>query len=212
MRQVSMLSVVFVSLASVCPATTIAVTPGPGGSQNSAWNGNVTIGWQFTLTSPVTVTDLGFFDADDDGLSDPHEVGIWDSLETLLGSATVPPGIGATLLNGFRFVPVAPFLLAPGSYTIGSYGNVTSPDEFRFGISGSTAIPGLTLGGGVQSTFGPTSLSFPGQVNGFAAEGYFGPNFGINGAPAPVPEPSTLSLVGITLGALLLARRKKAAL
>jgi hypothetical protein len=194
-----------------CFADTIAVVPGSGGSQNSAWNGNVTIGWQFTLTSSVTVTQLGFFDAGADGLADPHETGIWDSSQTLLGSATVPSGTAGTLLGGFRFVPVTAFLLGPGEYTIGAYGNQTSPDEFAFGLSGSTTIAGLTLGGGVQSGSVLNTLTFPGQVNGFATEGYFGPNFAISDDRelSAVPEPSTIVLVATALGLAGLLRGKR---
>ncbi len=159
-------------------ASTVAVVPGSGGDENNQWNGNVTIGWQFALSSPVTVTGLGFFDATGGGLSDSHPVGIWNNGGTLLGSTTVPAGTeGTTLLSGFRFVFVEPFTLEAGTYTIGAYGNQTSPDKFRFGVSGSTTITGLTLGSGVQSTFGPTTLTFPTQVNAFAAQGYFGPDF-----------------------------------
>src|SRR5271154_7146963 len=82
----------FTLAAPVCHADTITVVPGSGGVENDAWNTNATIGWQFTLSSPVTVTELGFFDATGGGLFDPHPVGIWNSSGTLLGSATVPSG------------------------------------------------------------------------------------------------------------------------
>src|SRR6266851_1027675 len=59
-------------------AATIAVLPGVGGFQNANYGANGTIGWGFTLASPLTVTDLGYFDGDS-GLVDPHPVGIWDS-------------------------------------------------------------------------------------------------------------------------------------
>jgi hypothetical protein len=192
-----------VLLASMCVGATLAVTPAAGGSQNAAWNGDVTIGWQFTLSSAVTVNELGFFDADSDGLSDDHPVGIFDSGGTLLISATVPAGSGATLQDGFRLVPVAPLNLAPGSYTIGGFGLQTSPDAFRFGVSGSTTIPGLTLDDGVQSSSAP-GLSFPTQVNTFAMEGYFGPNFTVD---AVIPEPSTAVLALSAFALAFFARR-----
>jgi len=191
-----------------CFADDIAVVPGSNGFQNDAWNGNVTIGWQFTLSAPVTVTELGFFDANgSEGLFDSHPVGIWSASGTLLGSATVPAGSVGTL-DGFSFVAVTPFTLDAGMYTIGSYGNEDSPDQFQFGLSGSTAIPGLAIGNGVQSAFGPTTLTLPSQVNDFAAQGYFGPDFMV-GAATATPEPGTLMLLGSFLGLGGLLRRRK---
>jgi hypothetical protein len=204
MRRTSTLTlwiILGITLASrICYADVIAVVPGSGGFQNALWNGNVTIGWQFTLSSSVTVTELGFFEATG-SLSDPHPVGIWNSGGTLLGSATVPAGTPTMLLNGFDFVPVTPFTLGAGMYTIGAYGNGTSPDQFKFGLTGSTTIPGLTIGNGVSSAFGPTTLTFPTMPVDGTKEGYFGPDFLV--ATSTVPEPSTCTLLSIAFGLLV---------
>ena len=45
-------------------------------------------GWEFTVNSPITVTQLGFFDSGQDGLVDAHPVGLWDLSQTLLVSGT----------------------------------------------------------------------------------------------------------------------------
>jgi hypothetical protein len=203
-RSCRTLSVVSLALmlGAASQANTIAVIPGGGGFENHAYNGNVTLGWQFTLSSTVTVTDLGYFDAGNDGLFDSHSVGIFNSIGVLLVSATVPSGTGGTLLDGFRFTPAAPTILGPGSYTIGGYANSTSLDDFLFGTSGAATISGLTLGSAVQSSFGPTSLTFPNGVNGFATQGYFGPNF----MTSSVPEPGAWSLLALGLPTLALMR------
>jgi Domain of unknown function (DUF4082)/PEP-CTERM motif len=186
----------FALAAPVCHADTITVVPGPGGVTNNAWNFDATIGWQFTLSSPVTVTELGFFDATGSGLSDPHPVGIWNGSGTLLGSATVPSGTAGMLVDGFRFVSVTPFTLGAGAYAIGAYGNQTSLDAFEFGLGGSTTIPALTLGGAVEAASLPNTLTFPTSPEGFATQGYFGPNFMV----ATIPEPSTISLLALAFG------------
>jgi Domain of unknown function (DUF4082)/PEP-CTERM motif len=196
-RSVSLLALAcgFVLAGSVCRADAIAIVPGTGGSENDLWNGNATIGYDFTLTTSVTVTELGFFDANGaSGPSDPHPVGIWTSGGTLLASATVPAGPPSLLIDGFDFVPITPIVLGPGSYAAGAYGVLGSSDNFEFGKSGSTTIPGLALGGAVE-TFA-TGLTFPSSPETFATQGYFGPDFLV----ATTPEPSTVGLAALALG------------
>ena len=165
-------------------ADTIAVIPGVGGFQSHQYNGNVTFGWQFTLSSTVTVTGLGYFDAGNDGLFDSHPVGIFDGNGVLLVSATVPSGTSGTLQEGFRFTTAATTVLGPGFYTIGGYANGTSLDDFLFGTSGAATISGLSLGAAVQGNFGPTSLTFPYiAVGSYANQGFFGPTFRVRLAP-----------------------------
>ena len=193
----------FVGASATCHADEIAVLPGTGGSTNHAWNGSgsSTIGYQFTVNSPVTVTELGFY-VPQGSLADNHQVGIWTSGGTLLVSATVPAATSPTLLDGFDFVPVTPITLGTGQYVIGAEGNSTSTDQFTFGKTGSITISSITLGVSVSAEFGPpNTLTFPTvQPTDFATEGYFGPDFLV-----AVPEPSTISLA--CLGVLALASR-----
>jgi hypothetical protein len=195
----------FVLTSSVCRADAIAIVPGTGGTENNAWNNNATIGYDFTLTTSVTVTELGFFDAfQASGPANPHPVGIWTSGGTLLASATVPAGAPSLVIDGFDFVPIAPIVLGPGSYAVGAYGLSTSPDNFEFGESGSTTISGLALGGAVEIF--ATGLTFPSTPESFATQGYFGPDFLV----ATIPEPATVGLAALALGliAFYSARRR----
>ena len=193
----------FVGASGICHADEIAVLPGTGGQTNHAWNGigSTTGGYQFTVNSPVTVTELGFF-VPQGSLADNHQVGIWTSGGTLLVSATVPAATSPTLLDGFDFVPVTPITLGTGSYVIGAEGNTMSTDQFTFGKTGSITISSITLGVSVSAEFGPVNtLTFPTvQPTDFATEGYFGPDFLV-----AVPEPSTISLA--CLGVLAWASR-----
>src|SRR5439155_9359883 len=80
---------------------------------------NTTLGYAFTVSSPIRVTDLGLYDINSD-LQDQHAVAIWTSTGTQLVQTTIPAGTSAKLIDGFRYVPIAPFILAPGTYTIGA--------------------------------------------------------------------------------------------
>jgi hypothetical protein len=86
-----------------------------------------TLGWRFSVRPPqiIYVTKLGVIDADGDGLSAPHRVGLWRLDGTLLASATVPAGTEAVLENGYRYVPIDPVTLypsaGPGPYLVGAH-------------------------------------------------------------------------------------------
>ena len=200
MRLVSLFALTcgFLLVASACCADSIAIVPGTGGRENDHWNNNATIGYDFTLTTSVTVTALGFFDANGaSGPADSYPIGLWYGNHTLLASATVPAGAPPVLIDGFDFVSISPVVLAPGVYAIGAYGLLISTDQFEFAESGSTTISGLTLGAAVE-TIG-TGLMYPWWTESFATQGYFGPDF-LVAAPADAPEPSTLSLAALALG------------
>jgi len=118
---------------SALAAPVTAIIPGGGGFQNHFWNFDSTLGYEFSLTTTLDVSALGFFDADNDGLFDAHDVGIFAGDGTLLASATVPSAAGGTLQDGFRFMPIPDLVLLPGTYRIGAQGSGTSLDEFLLG-------------------------------------------------------------------------------
>ena len=84
-----------------------------------------TIGRQFAPLSEIAVTHLGFYDSRLNGLTDKHEVGIWENSGTLIVQATVPSGSSVPLIGNFRYVPVpiSPpvTLLAGKTYVIGAF-------------------------------------------------------------------------------------------
>lgn len=52
------------------------------------------LGWEFIPTSPITVTDLGFYDYLNDGFATAKPIGLWRaSDQNLLASAIVAPGV-----------------------------------------------------------------------------------------------------------------------
>jgi hypothetical protein len=163
---------------------------------------NASFGYAFTLSSPVTVTNLGLFDDGDDGLIESHAVTIWTSTGTQLVQTTIPAGTGGTLIDGFRYVSIAPFTLAAGPYTIAGFytsGVGNFGDLFASGQS-ITSAPGVSYVGSRSEE----GFVFPTGDTGDFPNAYFGPNFQFT-----VPDSgSTVSLLGFVLLGLASLRRK----
>jgi len=169
---------------------------------------DVTVGWALTLTGSVLVTDLGlwdgptgFFGSTGDGFRDSHLVTIWTSTGIPVAQGTVPSGSGPESDN-FRYVSIAPVILAAGNYTIGAFfpnAGGTGGDSFIYDASTITTASGVTYNGS-RSAFGN---GFPSGNSYFAlANGDFGPNFQFTAAPTNgVPDLGstwTLLLLGLT--------------
>lgn len=152
-----------------------------------------TIGWAFTLSSPVLVTELGYYDSGDNGLVTAHEVAIWTNGGVLQLQATVPSGTSGTLMDTFRYISITPVFLPAGNYVIGGFSPGNS-DLYGASVSSLTTAPQIVYGG-PRFRVGPT-LTFPDVIDFSHDTGEFGPNFQF-----AVPEPS--SLVLLTLGAIL---------
>jgi len=159
------------------------------------------LGWQFNVVNtPITVTALGFFDLgsvpgyDDPaygfGLTESHDVGIYDSAQNLLVSGTVNPG---DLLTGFfRYTSVTSTPLPIGTdYRIAA---VTLDDYYTWDPGSSTFSPEIDF---VQSRF-TSSLTLVYPTDSDDVTGYFGPNFQYEPFTA-VPEPGTLVLLAISM-------------
>ena len=146
-----------VSFAQVAQAQTAAFTP-PASPTTSGSNG-VTMGYTFTVgASPISVTDLGFYDAGLNGLVSSHIISIWDGGGTKLGTATVASGTTAPLTGDYRYVSLGAgsiTLSANTIYTIGAAFPFATPEQGPIQISAGTvtASSGVTLGA-PRYTFG----------------------------------------------------------
>lgn len=179
------------------------------------------MGWSFTANTDFTVDQLGFFDADFDGLLFAHRVALWDvSTRAIVVQGTVAAGTTAPLVGGFRYVDVADTdLLAGRQYFAmaefqGDSATNATDSAFQFGQSPAgtmTVDPRITLGDLSRAPFESSGLAaFPDE--GWIA--HFGPGFRIADPTPPtrVPEPATLSLAlgAIAAGAWGASRRRGA--
>jgi hypothetical protein len=92
-------------------------------------------GWEFHSTADLTVTHLGLYDYEGDGLARRHEVAIWDISNSSepVAQQTVPAGKIAPIADSFRFVPIRPVKLSAfKSYAIVAFypdhGKIRNPD------------------------------------------------------------------------------------
>jgi hypothetical protein len=169
-------------------------------------NGPFTLGWSFTITQTIDVTDLAVFDQSSEPLLESHEVGIWDSTGTLLDSATIGAGTAGTLEfdslgQSWRDVS-APVVLGPGTYTIGAtWNNGLDPLIFPGDLGSITTGAEITFG--TNDFIAGGSLTDPTNTTGDTAS-YFGPNFQYTATP----EPSSMVLLGtVALGVGLRLRK-----
>jgi hypothetical protein len=160
----------------------------------STTSGEWTLGYQFTVGSaPIQVTDLGYFDFNQDGFTNSHQVGIWKMDGTLVTSGFVE---NANPVNAFfRWKPIAPVILSAN--TAYKVAGTTGSDQYSWENPGFTVGTGITFNTDVYKS---GAFGFP-----TASEGRLVGNPGIFGANISytfVPECSTLALATVAIWSL----------
>jgi hypothetical protein len=184
------------------PATVVTCF-GCGGGVGS------TSGWAFSVTSGITVTALGVWDDEADGLGASSIASLWNGAGTLLGSVNVTDAsaLVASALGsgGWRTEDlVSAIYLAPGNYAVGAQLRDDSPRVLLNAsfatISEITFLGGRYSGGGTDS-----GVLFPGTGIGAV----FGPTLFTAEFTADVPLPASALLLLGGIGALGAARRRR---
>jgi hypothetical protein len=179
------------------------------GSSFTGFSTDETVGFVFSSANNIAVTALGWWDADTSNpLNASHQVGIWNSAGTLLGSVTVNPN---DPLNGdFRYagLPVIN-LLAGQQYFIGGRDLVGDGDNYASSNTALVMGSGITFVGAARTDAG-AGFAFPSIVT-TNSGGRFGPNFDYRILNAAVPEPGSWLMMiagfGFVGGAMRSRRR-----
>jgi len=167
--------------------------------------GTWTLGYSFLVNSPITVTGLGVFDDNSDGLNVSHDVGLWDASGNLLASTTVAAGTLAPLNGFYRMATISGVSLTAGNiYYVGSVNGIDN-DGWLQDPSSLVAAPEITYLSR-QFEFSGGGLVFPDLV-GSGSTGYFGGNFEFG--TSTVPEPGSLLMLGSGVLAVAGAFRRK---
>jgi len=213
------------TVAALAAAVTMLASPslaGPawewsGTLNNNSTSGSWDFGINFSVTAPVTVTGLGYYDDFGNGFLHAHNVALYNAAGTLLTGGIVTSA--DPLIGNFRYLNISGVTLAAGNYQVVG---VSYNDNYTFDYTAPLGSK-LTLGSSITylgDSYNPDiglGAAFVGigtglyndDIQGGIADGVFGPDLFLSTA---VPEPITLSLFGAGLaGVTALRRRKKKA-
>ena len=135
---------------------------------------NATVGWSFTIASPIWITDVGGFGTG--YLATTSELGIWDGDANLVVRTAVPAWLTAptSWRGSFWYTAIPPVRLEAGTYRIGLVAWAGDGDRCANSATGTFAGP-VAYGGGVYAD--GYWLTYPGIDTGKADQSWFGPNF-----------------------------------
>jgi hypothetical protein len=164
---------------------------------------NYVLGWSFTPHDSMDIASLGVYAAPDFTtgqrvFTQDHQVGLYDAGQTLLASTTVTNSDGLYGMFRFHNLDTVQHLAGGSTYYLAA---AMGADQYLYDVSGFSVNHQVDFGQFAYA--GSDTLAFPGTADP-GVLGYFGPNF----ETSPVPEPSTLLLVGLGLGGAVLLRKR----
>jgi hypothetical protein len=178
-------------LGAAAEAGTIALqSPCPlSGNQN--FNG--TLGMDFDVFAPITITKLGAFDANQDGMQRPIRVYVFDrdTATAVAGPIEFAPGDDGTLVCASRFKDLTPPLTLNGGFhgciVAENYG-VEEP--LRNGFPAGLVYSTIDTGGGRirfvgRSRWGTAQGAFPGTIDAGPENRFHAGTFEFEAAPGP---------------------------
>ncbi len=186
-------SLISLGITTSAQALTAGISNFTGGTETS---NNLTYGYRFRAAEDLTVTALGVFDINSDGLNATTvDVGLWDDSGTLLGEVDVLGGTNAPIQNGFRYQSLATNI------------NLTSGNFYRVAadmldITGTdliaNAVP-TTLNGidSVQVAVGNAGFFFPATTFGSNVASLGGNIFYEEATPVPFELSPTLGILTV---------------
>ncbi len=164
--------------------------------------GAVNLGMLFTPNRDITVDALGFYEVPNPKggiVTGDEEVAIYDAGGTLLKSVDVTSSDPVS--GGYFWAGINPLTLSSGqTYTV----DANTVDYSNWWGYGVVPIVNSDIAYAGHKYDYTTSLAFPTQTPGEAADAYYGPNLRI------VPEPSILGLLAVGAVGLFVCRRMDA--
>jgi hypothetical protein len=164
---------------------------------------NYVLGWSFTPKSNMEVAALGVYAAPDfltgqRVFTQTHDVGLFDALGQRLASVTVSNSDGLYGMFRVHNLDTVQQLTGGNLYYLAA---AMGADQFIYNPDSFVPSKLINFGQFLYAAGNDITQYLPYDTSG---DRYFGPNFDTS----PVPEPSTLLLVGAGLGGAVLLRKR----
>ena len=163
------------------------------------------LGYDFSLSSALNIDALGYWA---NGRSGSHQVGIWNSANALVATATVDT-LTDPLIGHFRWASIAPVVLGAGTYTIA--GQFLGDGTFNSDATGIVSNPAYTHITDRQEAGGFTRPTLSTEGLYYGANGIFEVSFSTSSGAVPEPATWGLMIMGFGLSGVALRSRRRMA-
>jgi len=181
-----------------------------GGGQAAEPLADAVGGWAFHIDNPITIAAIGLWDEGKLPLNIAHQVGLWQSDQSLLMVANIDntsiPVASAFSGGQWLFTEISPLQLQPGDYVMGAvWGDaIFGADPFRIHTVAVTSGISYTSACAVFLLPSP-ELVFPNCGGGSLSDAsFFGPNLAV-----VTPEPGGVGWLACGLVGMVAAMRRR---